>query len=710
MKKSLIVLAVLVLVLAGGFCSSKTETPAAAAPAVNPFFAEWSTPFQTPPFDLIKDEHFMPAFKEGMAEQMKEVEAIAASAEPAGFANTVEALERTGALLTKVSNVFFALSENDTNDARQAIEAEVSPLLAKHQDDILLNARLFERVKSVYDRRATLDLGPEQARLLDQTYKTFVRNGANLDEARKAELRQVNEELSVLGVKFGNNLLKDDNGFRLVIDKPADLAGLPPNVVEGAAETAKEQGLAGKWVFTLHKPSLIPFLQYSDARDLRRKIYTAYINRGNNGDASDNKAVLSRMAALRVKRAHLLGYKTHADYVLEDNMAKTPAAVFHLLDQIWKPSLAKAKSERQALQAMIDKDKGGFKLASWDWWYYAEKLRKAKYDLDDQELKPYFKLDNVRAGAFDVAGRLWGLKFVERTDVPRYNPDVRTYEVQESDGRTIGILYTDYFPRPSKRGGAWSSAFRVESIRDGKRVLPVVYNVGNFSEPRADAPSLLTFEEVTTLFHEFGHALQDLLSDVTYESLSGTNVPSDYVELCSQIMERWAAEPEVIKSFARHYKTGQPIPDALVDKIQRTSLFNQGFDSVEYLAACYLDMDWHTLAQPVEEDVPAFEDAALKRIGLIPEIVVRYRSPYFAHIFSGGYSAGYYSYIWSEVLDADAFAAFKETSLFDRKTAESFRRNILSTGNTEEPLALFKKFRGREPKVDALLKRRGLIG
>ncbi len=707
MKKSLMLL--VILALATSFCTTKTETAKPAAAEVNPFFTEWSTPFGTPPFDGIKDEHFMPAFKEGMARQMKEVEAIAASAEPAGFANTVEALDRTGDLLNKVSNVFFALSENDTSEARQAIEAEVSPLLSKHADDILLNARLFERIKAVHGQRDKLALGPEQARLLERTYKNFVRNGANLDEARKAELRQVNEELSVLGVKFGNNLLKEDNGFKLVIDKPEDLTGLPPNVVEGAAEAAKEQGLAGQWVFTLHKPSLIPFLQYSDKRDLRRRMYEAYISRGDHGDAADNKAVLSRIAALRVKRANLLGYKSHADYELEDNMAKTPAGVFGLLDQLWKPSLEMAKSERRALQAMIDQDKGGFKLAPSDWWYYAEKLRKAKYDLDDQALKPYFKLENVLAGAFDVANKLWGLKFVERTDIPRYQKDVRTFEVQEADGRTVGVLYSDYFPRPSKRGGAWSSAFRVESIRDGKRILPVVYNVGNFSEPTADTPSLLTFEEVRTLFHEFGHALQDLLSDVTYESLSGTNVSRDFVELCSQIMENWAGEPEVIKTYARHYRTGEPIPQALLDKLKKASLFNQGFDTVEFLAACYLDMDWHTLTQPVEQDARAFEDASMKKIGLIPEIAVRYRSPNFAHVFSGGYAAGYYSYIWCEVLDADAFAAFKETSLFDPKTAESFRRNILAAGNTEEPLVLFKRFRGREPKVDALLKRRGLI-
>lgn len=707
MKKALVLIALFaVFALA---CSKKENPAAAVASEVNPFFTAWTTPFEAPPFDQIKDEHFMPAFLEGMAQQKKEVETIASSAEPATFANTVEALERTGVLLTKVSNVFFALTSNNTNDALQRIEGQVTPLLSKHQDDILLNAPLFARIKTVYGQRDKLGLGTEQARLLERTYKTFVRGGANLDESQKASLRKINEELSVLSVTFGNNVLKEDNSFALVVDKVEDLNGLPPDVVQTAADAARERNLAGKWVFSLHKPSLIPFLQYSRRRDLRQKMFTAFINRGNNDNAFDNKSTLSRIASLRVERARLLGYKTHADYILDDNMAKTPAAVFRLLDEIWTPSLKMAKNEAQALQAVIDQEHGGFKLAAWDWWYYAEKLRKAKYDLDDRVLKPYFKLENVRAGAFDVAHKLYGLQFVERTDIPKYHPDVRTFEVQEADGRHVGILYTDYFPRPGKRGGAWSSAFRMQSVRDGKKITPLVYNVGNFSLPTGDTPSLLTFEEAKTLFHEFGHALQELLSDVTYESLAGTNVARDYVELSSQIMENWAAEPEVIKTYARNYQTGEPIPQELVDKIQKAGRFNQGFDTVEYMAACYLDMDWHTLTEPVEQDANKFEAASLKKIGLIPEIVVRYRSPYFQHIFSGGYSAGYYSYIWCEVLDADAFAAFKETSLFDPKTAGLYRKYILSRGNTEEPLELFKKFRGREPKVDALLRRRGLI-
>ncbi len=707
----------MICLLALGFAlmtCAKKENPsspaAAAAPAeANAFFAAYGTPFETPPFDRIKDTHFMPAFREGMALQKKEVEAVTANPEPPTFANTIEAVERSGELLTRVANVFFCLSEANTNEALQKIEAEISPLLAKHRDDINLDPKLFARVKTVYDGRDKLALTAEQMRLLDKFYKNFVRGGANLDEAAKAEFRKINEELSLLSVKFGDNVLKETNAFTLVIDKADDLAGLPQAAIDGAAEAAKERGLEGRWVFTLHKPSMIPFLQYSPKRDLREKIFKAYINRADHGDASDNKAVLSRMAALRMKRASLLGYKTHADYILEENMAKTPAGVTKLLDQLWTPALEMAKKEAQKLQALAAKEGGTFKLEPWDWWYYAEKLKKAEYDLDDQALKPYFRLDSIREGAFAVAGKLWGLQFVERTDIPKYHPDVRVFEVKEADGSHIGILYTDYFPRASKRGGAWSGAIRSQSVRDGKKVTPVVFNVGNFSMPAGDTPSLLTFEEVATLFHEFGHGLHELLSNCTYETISGTNVPSDFVEVASQIMENWAGDPEVIKTYAIHYQTGEPIPDALVEKIKNAGLFNKGFETVEYLAACYLDMDWHTLSEPIEQDAAAFETASMARIGLIPEIVVRYRSPYFSHIFAGGYSAGYYSYIWSEVLDADAFQAFKETSLFDPATAKSFRDNILSRGDTEEPMALYKKFRGREPKVEPLLRRKGFL-
>jgi peptidyl-dipeptidase Dcp len=710
-KKRLFYLGLVLVLAFGSFSCAKKKEPA-PPPAVaetNPFFTEWTTPFGTPPFPEIKEIHYMPAFEQGMARQKREIEAIIAGAEPPSFSNTVEALERTGELLTKVNNVFYALTDNNTNEELQKIEAEIAPILSKHEDDILLNDKLFLRIKAVWDGRDKLTLTPEQARLLEKTYKEFVRNGAALDEAKKTELRKINEELAVLAVKFGENVLKEDNGFMLVLEKPEDLAGLPQDIVTSAAETAKAKGLEGKWVFTLHKPSCIPFFQYSERRDLREKLFKAFISRGDNGNAYDNKAVLTRIAALRVQRAALLGYKTHADYVLEENMAKTPAGVYKLLDQLWGPALATAKTEAKNLQALIDKEGGNFNLAPWDWWYYAEKLKKAKYDLDDEILRPYFELKAVRQGAFDVAGKLYGLKFEPRTDIPVYHPDVEVFEVKEADGTHVGILYTDYFPRPSKRGGAWSGSIREESIRDGRRITPINFNVGNFTKPTAEKPSLITFEEALTLFHELGHALHDLLSNVTYESLSGTNVPRDFVELGSQIMENWAGDPEVIKTYARHYQTGAPIPDELVDKIKKAGLFNLGFATVEYMSACYLDMDWHTLSEPEEQDATAFENASMKKIGMIPEIVVRYRSPYFQHIFSGGYSAGYYSYIWSEVLDADAFQAFKETSLFDQATARSFRENILAKGGSEDAMVLFKRFRGREPKVEPLLKRKGFL-
>jgi peptidyl-dipeptidase Dcp len=707
MKKALALAAVLAaLTLA---CGPKEPSTPVIDPNANPFFSEWTAPFGTPPFDQIKPVHYMTAFEKGMADQKTEVAAVAGATEPPTFANTIEALERSGRLLSKVNSVFGLYTNNHTSEELQKIEQDVAPLLSKHDDDIVLDAGLFARVKAVYDQRQALALAPEQDRLLERTYKAFVRSGAALDEAKKAELRAVNEELTVLGVKFGQNVLKEDNGFSLVVDKAEDLAGLPTDVAAAAAEAAKAKGQEGKWIFTLHKPSCIPFFQYSAKRELREKLFKAFIARGDNGNEADNKAVAAKIAALRVKRANLLGYKTHADYVLEEAMAKTPAGVYGLLDKIWPPALAMAKAEAKELQALMAQDGIAGPLRPWDWWYYAEKLKKAKYDLDDETLRPYFELKAVRQGAFDTATKLWGLTFTPRTDIPVYHPEVEVFEVKEADGTHVGILYSDYFPRPSKRGGAWSSAIREQSALDGKKVTPIVYNVGNFTKPTAEKPSLITFEEALTLFHEFGHALHDLLSDVTYESLSGTNVPRDFVELASQIMENWASDPEVIKTYAKHYQTGQPIPQELLDKIKKSGQFNQGFATVEYVSACLLDMDWHTLTRPEEKDVKAFEDASMRKIGLIPEIVVRYRTPYFSHIFASGYSAGYYSYIWSEVLDKDAFEAFKEKGLFDPATAKSYRDNILARGNTREPMESYKAFRGREPKVEPLLKARGLL-
>ncbi len=674
----------------------------------NPFFSEYQTPFGTPPFEKIKESHYLPAFTEGISQHQQEISSIVNNQESPTFQNTVEALENSGQLLTRVRAVFFNMISANTNDRMQELAKEVSPMLSQHADDILLNENLFQRIKAVYDEKDQMDLTSEQQRLLEETYKRFTRNGANLDEKEKAELREINKELSLLTLKFGDNVLKETNKFELVIDNEADLAGLPDNVISAAAETAKERGKEGAWVFSIQKPSMIPFLQYAQKRDLREKIFKAYINQGNHNDELDNKATLTRIAALRLQRANLLGYKTHADFVLEENMAKVPQNVYNRLNQIWKPALKVAQKEEKALQNLVYADGQNFKLEPWDWWYYAEKLKKQKYDLDDEVLRPYFKLENVREGAFMVANKLWGLTFEERTDIPTYNPDVKTFEVKDADGTHIGILYTDYFPRASKRGGAWMSDYRGQKIIDGKMVTPIVCNVFNFTKPTGNTPSLLTLEEAKTLFHEFGHGLHGLLSDCNYESISGTNVAQDFVELPSQIMENWASDPEVLKMYARHYETNQPIPDELIQKIRNASKFNQGFETVELLAASFLDMDWHTITDTANLDPIAFENKSLSKIGLIPEIVVRYRSPYFRHIFAGGYSAGYYSYIWAEVLDADAFQAFKETSIFDQSTARAFRENILAAGNTDDPMVLYKKFRGREPVIDALLARRGL--
>ena len=674
----------------------------------NPFFVTWETPFETPPFDLIEEEDFLPAYQAGIDMHKAEITLITENKKSPSFKNTIEALDRTGALLTKVGNVFGCLNGANTNDTIQLIAREVTPLLSKHQDDILLNAALFERVKSVYETKDKLNLNVEQNTLLEETYKVFVRGGANLEEEKKAELRTINNELSMLTLKFGENILKEDNAFQLVIDNKADLAGLPEAVIAGAAEAGTALGHEGNWVFTLHKPSWIPFLQYSEKRELREKIYKAYYNRGNNGNEFDNKASASKIAALRVKRANLLGYKTHAHFVLEENMAKLPENVYNLLNQLWEPALKIAKNEVEEMQAMIKAEGKDFKLDTWDWWYYAEKLKKAKYALDDEVIRPYFKLENVIDGVFTVATNLFGLQFEERMDIPKYHEDVKVFEVKEADGSHLGILFTDYFPRPSKRGGAWMSSLRKQYKVKGKNITPVIYNVGNFAKPTDDKPSLISLEQVGTMFHEFGHALHGLLSDCTYESLSGTAVPRDFVELPSQIMENWALHPDVLKMYAKHYETGESIPQELIDKITNAGHFNQGFITIEYLAASFLDMDWHTLTEPEEMDVLDFEKTSMDKIGLIPEIISRYKSYYFNHIFSSGYSSGYYSYIWAEVLDADAFEAFKETSLFDKETAASLRKNILATGGTEDPMTLYIRFRGAEPKVEPLLKKRGL--
>ncbi len=682
--------------------------PAVAVAQENPFFAPYGTPWEVPAFDKIKIEHYMPAFDAGIVEQKKEAEAIRDNKETPTFTNTVEALETSGKLLARVSDVFFNLNSADTNDEMQAIARDVAPKLSGLEDDIYLDPKLFARVKAVYDQRGKLKLTPEQTRLLTEQYKSFVRGGANLSDADKVKFREINERLSVLELAFGENILAEENDFKLVIENQADLVGLPDNAIEAAAEAADQADMKGKWVFTLHRPSIEPFLTYSQKRNLREKIYRGYTERGNNGNANDNKDVLTEEATLRAQRAQLLGYKSHAAYVLDDNMAKTPDHVFNLLDQLWTPALARAVSERNAMQEMIKAEGGNFDLAAWDWWFYAEKVKKARYEFDDTALRPYFVLDNVRKGVFEVATKLFGITFEERFDLPKYNDEVRVFEVKDFDGSHLAVYYADYHPRPGKRNGAWMSEYRQQSRAGGVDVTPIIVNVSNVSRATADEPALLSLDEVATLFHEFGHALHGMLSDVTYRSLAGTNVARDFVEMPSQVIENWATQPEVLKMYARHYQTGEVIPDDLIAKMNNAKLFNQGFATVEYLAASYLDMDWHTLSGAAPEDVIGFEDTRMDELGLIPEIAPRYRSPYFRHIFGGGYSAGYYSYIWAEVVDADAFQAFKERGLFDKDTATKFRKYILSSGGTDDPMVLYKKFRGREPEIGPLLERRGL--
>jgi peptidyl-dipeptidase Dcp len=672
----------------------------------NPLLHTFETPFEAPPFDHIRIEHYLPAYQEAMLKQREAIATITGNPEAPTFANTIEAIEGSGVLLTRVDNIFRSMNSANTNDEIQRIAKEVAPLKSAHFDAILFDEKLFARITTVHEHMDKLALTKEQKRLLDRYYRNFVRGGALLGAEQKAELAGINKELSVLALQFEENLLKETNKFELVVEDRSNLAGLPSAAVAAAAEAAQQRGHEGKWVFTLHKPSMIPFLQYAQRRDLREKIFKAYINRCNHGDELDNKKILSRIAALRVKRARLLGYKTHADFVLEEQMAKNPAAVYDFLNKLWAPALARSRQEAASFQAMINEEGGTFTLKPWDWWYYAEKVRKARYDLDDEMLRPYFELESVRTGAFKLATMLYGITFQERTDIPKYQADVRTFEVKESDGGHIGILYTDYYPRESKQGGAWCGGFRSESNFGGTHETPLISNCGNFTKPAGETPSLLNFDEVTTLFHEFGHALHSLLSECAYLTTQG--VATDFVELPSQIMENWATDPEFLKMYARHYKTGEPIPDELIGKIRDSSKFNQGFATVEYLAASFLDMDWHTLTEPAELDATAFETSSLDKIGLIPEIIVRYRSPYFAHIFGDGYSAGYYSYIWAEVLDADAFQAFKETSLFDQNTAHAFRKCILAAGGSDDEMTLYKQFRGREPIIEPLLERRGL--
>ena len=588
---------------------------------INPFFQEWDTPFGVPPFDKIKVEHYMPAYLAAMEEHNKEIEAIINNPEEPGFENTIVALDLSGQMLDKVRSTFSPINSANTNPEMQAVNRESSPLLTKHYNNISLNPELFNRVKKVWEKRNELDLTAPQMTLLELTYQNFVRNGANLPEEQKAELRQINERLSELSVKFGDNLLAETNNFKLVIEKEEDLAGLPDNVISAAAETAAAEGLEGKWVFTVQKPSMIPFLQYSEKRDLREKLYRGYFMRCNNDNEYDNKEIVKEIINLRVKRARMLGYATHANYVLERNMSKNPETVFHFMEQVWDAALPVAREEARAQQELIDREGGDFELASWDWWYYTEKLKKEKFNLDDEMVRPYLVMENAQQGMFDVATKLYGITFKKRTDIPSYHEEAEVFEVTDKDGSHLGLLYTDWHPRPGKRVGAWTTGFRRAHYRDGKKITPIVSVVGNFSRPTGDKPALLTFEEVGTMFHEFGHALHSLFNDVPYPGLG--SVPRDFVELPSQIMEHWVTEPEVLEMYAHHYETGEVIPTELVEKIREAGNFNQGFATVEYMAAAILDMEYHTLTEPSLEDVLAFEKKTMDEWGLIDEILPR---------------------------------------------------------------------------------------
>ncbi len=699
--------AVLVSGLLLGACSNSSKDNGKDS-GDNPFFSKFETPFQVPPFDKIKTAHYMPAFKKGMEAHKEEIQAIINNEEPANFENTIAALDKSGMMLRRVSSVFSNIKSSTTNDELQKIANEVAPLKSKHYDDINLNPELFDRIKAVYNKKEELELSKAQLKLLEDTYKKFVRNGANLPADEQDRLRTINKELSQLSLKFDDNLLSETNSFKLFIEKEEDLAGLPESVRQGAAEAAKAAEKDGQWLFTLHKPSLIPFLQFSEKRDLREKLYTAYITRCDHNNEYDNKEILKKMVKLRIEKGQLMGFETYAHYVLDDRMAKTPERVFDLLNQLMSAGNKVAKKERAEMQQMINDEGHNFKLKPWDWWYYAEKMRVKKYNFNEESTRPYFELKTVRDGMFKVATKLWGLQFKKRNDLPVYHEDAMAFQVMEANGDHVGILYMDFFPRASKSSGAWMNSFMKQHTIDDKRVAPVISVVTNFSKPTGDKPSLLTFDEVSTLFHEFGHALHGLLSDTKYYTQSGTSVPRDFVELPSQIMENWASQPEVIKMLGKHYETGETIPDELIKKMKAASLHNQGFGLTEFIGAGLLDMHWHMLTDKDLKEVKAFENEVREKIGLIPEIEFRYRSPYFSHIFAGGYAVGYYGYAWAEILDADAFKAFKENGLFDQETAQKFRNHILSVGGSDDAMKNYVKFRGKEPTIDALLERRGL--
>lgn len=676
-----------------------------AADTDNPFLTEFETPYGTPDFNRIKVEHYEPAFLKGIEQQNQEIKAIVENPEEPTFENTIVALDNSGEILARVSGVFFALTEADTNDELMALEGKIAPMLSEHSDNIFLNQDLYKRVAAVHaqEEAGKITLTTEQHYLLDKYYKEFIRSGAGLDAQKQERLREINKQLSILTIEFGNHVLADNNDYLLVVDKKEDLAGLPEAVIEGAAHEAKAHGKDGKWVFTLQESSRTPLLQYAQNRELRKNIYQAYTSLGNRGNANDNKDVLKQVLALRLEKAQLMGFSNYAEYQLSDNMAKTPQNALDLLYGLWKYSIKNAEAEAAELQKIMDREGKGEKLEAWDWWYYAEKLRQEKYSLNEDEIKPYFSQEDVFNGLCMVVNKLYGITLTPCDSISVYNKDVKTYIVKDADGSLLGVFYSDYMPRASKRSGAWMSNFREEQ----EGVRPLIYNVASFTKPAGDIPSLLTIDEARTMFHEFGHALHGLLTQCKYKGVSGTSVARDFVELPSQIMEHWAVAPEVLKMYAKHYKTREAIPDSLIAKIENQALFNQGFMTTELLAAAILDMEMHCLTTMEGFDVLQFEKQLMDKIGLIPQIAPRYRSTYFNHIM-GGYAAGYYCYLWAERLDTDAFEAFKEHGLFDQATATSFRKNILEKGGSDDPMKLYVTFRGAEPSIEPLLQARGL--
>lgn len=698
------------LTLATCACMVTSASHAFAAQEGNPFMTEYTTQFNIPPFDQIKTEHYLPALKAGIAEQNKEIEAIINNPEAPTFENTILALDNSGQTLNNVAYVFFAFTEALSSPELQKVDEEFTPLLTKHSDEISMNDKLFARIKKVYDERANHNYTTAQLRLIESNYKSFTRNGALLSPEKKEELKALNAELAGLYLDFNKRLLNATNAFYIVVDDKAQLAGLPESSIAVAAEEAKARGMEGKWVFTLHAPSRLPLLQYAQNRDLRKKMYEGYINLATEGE-NDNRPVINKIMQARTKKAALLGFDNFAAYMTDKVMAKTPQAAKDLLMKIWTPAIKQVKKEVSEMQAIVKSEGGKFKIEPWDYYYYAEKVRQKKYALDEDEVRKYFAVDNVVKGIFTMAERLYGVTFRELPDAPKYHPEVKVYEVLDKDGKHVSVFMTDYFPRASKRQGAWMSEFKGAYIDEyGNDVRPIIYNVGNFTKPTATTPSLLTLDEVETTFHEFGHGLHGMLTRAKYRSQAGTNVDRDFVELPSQIHEHWALEPELLKTYALHYQTGEPMPDELIKKLQDASTHNQGFATTELAGAALLDLYWNSTNFDSDVDVAAFEAKVAKELKMPKEVQFRYRSTYFKHIFgSDGYAAGYYTYLWAEVLDADGFELFKEKGIFDPATADAFRINVLEAGGSEDPMKLYINFRGQAPNPDALLRNRGLL-